>query len=117
MSQAIDRMKGNMASIGALVTFITIIIGAAFAVESRYAKAADITELKSYVKQQHTYDRWQVQQSMLLSHKQQLEDQLFVLRLKQNPTQIDTALIQRYTDQLKEVTDQLAHQPPATPAD
>jgi hypothetical protein len=117
MSQAIDQLKGNIASIGALVTFITIILGAAFAVESRYAKAADITELKSYVKQQHTFDRWQIQQSMLISHKQQLEDQLFVLRLKQNPTQLDTALIQRYTDQLKEVTEQLAAPPPSTPAD
>jgi hypothetical protein len=117
MLVSVDSIKKNMASISAVVTFATVIIGGAFAVESRYAKAADIVELKTYVKQQHEYDRWENQQSAASTHKQQIEDQLFILRSKANPTQTDRALIQRYEDQLKEVTDKLNQAPQTAPAD
>lgn len=115
MAQTVELIKKNMASFGALVTFVTLIVGAAFAVESRYAKAADITDLKSYVKQQHDYDQWSFSQNMLQQRQQQLEDQLFILRLKKNPNSVDLALIERYSEQLREIIAKLGTPPPPSP--
>jgi hypothetical protein len=114
MNITIESIKKNMAALSFVVTFATVMIGGAFAIDHTYARADSVNDLKSYVQQQHEYDRWQNQQGMSKAHQQQIEDQLFILRLKPNPTTADKALIQRYEDELKQSI--LESNVPAPPA-
>ena len=75
----VELIKKNMASVVSTVTVVTLIAGTVLGAESRYAKAADVADLKSYVKQQHAIDRYENKHDALMSRKQQLEDQLFML--------------------------------------
>jgi hypothetical protein len=115
MNISIESIKQNMASVGAVVTFASVIIGGAFAVDHTYARASDVSDFKSYVKQQHEYDRYQNEQGMSKARQQQIEDQLFILRSKPTPTPADKALIQRYEDELKQSIDEANTSAPVKP--
>ena len=106
MAITIDSIKKNMGALSFVVTFATVIIGGAFAVDHTYARASEIKDLKSYVQQQHAYDRYQSEQGRHADNQRQIEDQLFILRSKPNPTAADKALIQRYEDELKQSIDE-----------
>jgi hypothetical protein len=92
----IDLVKNNLVSTAAVITAVSVIIGSAFAVESRYAKAEQIAQVKQ-----------ETQMMLDFSRKQQLEDKLFELRLKPNPDSVTLAMIKRYEEQLREVTRRL----------
>jgi len=112
----VDLVKKNIAALGATVTIISASAGAVMAIESRYAKAADVEGIKQYVVQSREYSRYETRQGLDTLRKQQLEDKLFELRLKKNPTPLERALIQRYEDQLNETNSRLNQAPPAQPS-
>lgn len=113
----VDLIKKNLTSVVSTVTVVALIAGGVLGAETRYAKAADVADLKSYVKQQHRIDRYENRHDVLMSRKQQLEDQLFMLSLKPNPNQTDKAIIQHFTDQLNGINVQLAQPAPTAPTD
>jgi len=96
LEHVVKYTKNNVASIVAIATFIVSIVGGTIVVEDRYAKAADLQVVRN---EQH--------QALDQLYKRQLEDKLFELRLKPNPSQAERALIQRYEQQLQEVTQRL----------
>jgi hypothetical protein len=77
----VNYTKRNVTVIVGIATFIVSIIGGTIVVEDRYAKAADLQEVAA-----------KADRSLDLLYKRQLEDKLFELRLKPNPTQVDRAL-------------------------
>lgn len=112
---SVQTIKDNFQTVGTIIGFVTTIVGGAIAIESRYAKAEDIKAIKEFQYRSHEQLRFEQKQSVDVLRKQSIEDKLFELRLKQNPTQVDRALIQRYEDQLKEVTSRLNATPPPPP--
>ena len=103
MSTFIETVKTRVVGIAATVTVLGTIVGGVFAVESRYAKAADIDDVKS--QQVQIYSNMKIQQELAVDslRRQTLEDRLFELRLKERPTQVERALMERYQDQLREL--------------
>ncbi len=104
MSIFIDTIKTRAVGIVATVTMLGTVVGGVLAVESRYAKAADIDDVKS--QQVQIYSNMKIQQELAVDslRRQSLEDRLFELRLKEKPTQVEKALIERYQDQLRELS-------------
>ncbi len=94
-------VKKHAAAVSGLLTFVTIMVGAVLSVESRYAKAEDLQPIKELSTQTINQMRMEQKQAIIGLRTQQIEDKLFELRLKQQQTNIDKALIQRYEDQLK----------------
>lgn len=92
----INLIKENLVTVASGLTAVSIIIGSAFAFESRYAKAEELQQI-----------RQETQQMLDINRRQQLEDKLFELRLKQNPDTVTSAMIKRYEEQLREVTRRL----------
>jgi hypothetical protein len=103
MSTFIESVKSRVVGIAATVTVLGTIVGGVFAVESRYAKAADIDDVKQ--QQVQIYSNMKIQQDLAVDslRRQTLEDRLFELRLKERPSQPERALIERYQDQLREL--------------
>lgn len=103
MSTFIETVKHRVIAIAGTITVLGTIVGGVLAIESRYAKAADISDLKT--QQVQIYSNVKIQQDLAVDtlRRQNLEDRLFELRLKERPTQVDKALIQRYEDQLREI--------------
>lgn len=81
---------------------IIAIVGAMFALDGRYAHAADVEKIKSETQQV-------ILQTALTLRKQSLEDKLFELELKkaqtkeQRLTPMDQALYDRYKRQSQEI--------------
>lgn len=88
--------KKDIFSAAAIITAISVIVGATFSIENRYAKATQLVQLKEETKLLLDYNR-----------KQQLEDKLFELRLQSNPDSFTKAMIKRYEEQLTEVVRRL----------
>lgn len=103
MNTFMESVKARIVGIAATITVLGTIVGGVFAVESRYAKAADIDDIKQ--QQVQIYSNVKIQQDLAMSslRRQTLEDRLFELRLKERPTQPERALIERYQDQLREL--------------
>lgn len=103
LTNLIEMLKHNIAALTTVVTFASVTIGGAFAVESRYAKAADVADVKQ--QQIQIYSNMKVQQDIAVDtlRRQSLDDKLFELRLKEHPSQVDKALIERYKEQLEEL--------------
>lgn len=68
--------------------------------DSRYVRAETIQQVQSELKKSQ-------QQAVDMVRKEQLEDELFKLRLKENKTRVDEALIQRAQDRLQETNRRL----------
>src|SRR5512139_1189247 len=77
-----DFLKHRLVSVTATVTMIGTIVGSAIAVESRYAKAADVDDMKR--QQVIIYQNLQQEQRLAMDdfRRHELEDRLFELRLK-----------------------------------
>jgi hypothetical protein len=89
-------------SVAAVITALGTIIGAPLFIDGRYAHAAN-------VKEQFTEQKQYVEQGFLIHRKLQLEDRLFELRLKDRPSRADTALIQRFEEELRAINLKLSH--------
>lgn len=96
LEQLVNYTKKNVTSVVGIASFVVAIVGGTIVFEDRYAKAADLIEV-----------RVEISQAVDQNYKRQLEDKLFELRLKPNPTATDRALIQRYEQQLQEVIQRL----------
>lgn len=111
----LQTFKNNISEVSTVVGFAITIIGGAAAIEARYAKADDIKQMREFQSRSHDTLKYEQRQSVDILRKQNIEDKLFELRLKPNPTQVDRAMIQRYEDQLKEVTGRLNQPAPPPP--
>lgn len=103
MTTIVEFIKTKVVAVATTVTVVGTIVGGVIAFESRYAKAADISELKQ--QQVQIYSNMRIQQELAVDNlrRQNIEDKLFELRLKDNPTRADQALIERYREQLQEL--------------
>lgn len=111
----LQTFKNNVSEVSTVLAFAITIVGGAAAMEARYAKADDIRAIRDFQARSHETLRYEQKQSADVLRKQSIEDKLFELRLRPNPTQVDRAMIQRYEDQLKEVTSRLNQPAPPPP--
>lgn len=102
-----DTIKRNAKMITGAVVFLSTVVGAAFTVDARYAKASDVQSLEQQQANFASTIKREQNTAIDKLRKQQIEDKLFELRLNPRPTQADKALIRRYEDQLHEVTQRL----------
>jgi biopolymer transport protein ExbB/TolQ len=104
VSSLIDIIKTNIGKIafGSIGTIITL-IAALFAVDERYAHAADVQQDKQQIQSM-------IQESSQTLRRQMLEDKLFELDIKkaqaknQQLPPVDAALRDRYQRQLEEIS-------------
>jgi hypothetical protein len=103
MSTIVEFIKTKVVAVATTFTVLGTVVGGVIAVESRYAKAADISDLKQ--QQVQIYSNMKIQQEIAVDtlRRQNIEDKLFELRLKDNPSRADQALIERYREQLQEL--------------
>jgi hypothetical protein len=98
-----EWLKAHIKGLMAAISTIAVIIGTAFSIDLRYAKATDIEPIRELSIQSINQIRIEQANTIDLLRKQQLEDRLFELRLRENPSRTDNALILRYENQLNEV--------------
>ena len=103
----INFLKTYWSSISAIFVAASAIVGATIAVESRYASAKELTQLRTETYTVMEKMKQETRFSVDSLRKQQLEDKIFELNVKPVKTPTDEALIRRYNQQLKETTDRL----------
>lgn len=106
----LEKIKDHLGSLLTISAVIGAVIGAVITVETRYAHAEEVKELKAVAGS--NLQQLRIEQSIGLEtlRKQSVEDKLFDLRLKPSPTQVERAMIERYKDQLNEVNRRIAAQ-------
>jgi hypothetical protein len=102
-----EWIKKHVFAIAAFVSALATIIGASFTIDQRYAKATDIEPIRELSVRGINQVRIEQANSIDTLRKQQIEDRLFELRLRQQPSTLDQALIRRYEDQLREITENI----------
>jgi hypothetical protein len=104
MASLLDTIKTNIGKVafGSIGTVITV-VAALFAVDERYAHAADVQKDKQEVQAA-------IMESTQTLRKQMLEDKLFELDIKKAEAKnqalapVDAALRERYQRQLQDIT-------------
>lgn len=92
--------ENKLKVISGIVAFITTIISTAFAVDSRYAKEAEVEQYKKDNAAQYRVITVQQSRSIDNLRKQQLEDKLFELDLKKTLTDAERAMKARWLREL-----------------
>lgn len=90
-------------TVGAIFTFVTLIITGFITIDERYAHAVDIKELKAHQSASILYIKDENERALLEMRKRVINDKLFELELKENKTNTDKALIKRYEAEAKEI--------------
>ena len=104
----LEKLKQNISEITAVATLSFALIGGAIAVESRYARIDDVTEIKDAATNDIT--KMRIEQNIGLDNlrKQTVEDKLFDIRMKEKKSQADMAMLQRYEEQLNDVNSRIS---------
>jgi len=87
-----------------------VIIGAAFTVDARYAKAADVSQAKQELKADLEKHRGYTEAGFLKQRKAQLEDKLFELEAKREAhkiNEVELKLLFRYRSEFDDVNREL----------
>lgn len=103
----LNFLKTHISGFTTIIVGITAVVGATLAFESRYASAKEVEMMKRDNKLMYEGLRQDNRVAVDTLRKQQLEDKVFELNLKPGKTQVDEALLRRYNQQLKEVTDRI----------
>lgn len=101
-----ETIKAKVGLVFSLFTGLTTIVGAVFAVDSAFVRAADFVQFKTETAraiQQQGYDN---QISVNILRKQQLEDKIFEIQLvlPEKRSQMDRARLEKYQRDLQEIT-------------
>lgn len=103
----IEKLKTNLSSVVGIITLVGAILGSFIAIDSRYASAKDFEEYQENTSRQlEKYQRESINNTLEL-RKQSLEDKIFELEIRKNPSQVDRALLNRYKEQLKETLENM----------
>ena len=106
----LEKLKDHLGTMTIIGTCCIALIGGVITVESRYAHAEEVRALKEVAGA--NLRQMRIEQSIGLDtlRKQSVEDKLFDLRLKEKPTQVERAMIDRYKEQLDEVNRRISAQ-------
>lgn len=103
IGQLLTLGKKHIIAIGGIAALASGIVGGFTAVETRYAKAADLNEFRAVQKQQ-TDDLAKRQQAAISNLRlQQLEDKIFELELIERRTPAQQAILQRLYRQREDI--------------
>ena len=103
-----DIIKNNPVKIGvSTISALAVIITTAFAIDGRYVHADDFN--KEQLNQTTQLKQLRVEQRLMIDglRKKQIEDNLFALEFKEQKTQLDKALIERYKRELDSIDKRL----------
>ena len=105
----VDTVKKHpiVKTTGALLTFITVIIGVFITIDERYAHASDIKELKIQQTATVLYLKDENERSVLEMRKRSLDDKVFELNLKERQSISDKALIKRFESESKSIDERM----------
>lgn len=103
----LELLKKHISGFTTIIVGITAVVGATLAFESRYASAKEVEMMKKDNKIMYENLRQDNRVAVDSLRKQQLEDKVFELNLKPARSQTEEALLRRYNQQLKEVTDRI----------
>ena len=106
----LEKLKENLGTLSVIGTCVVALIAGVITVESRYAHAEEVKALKEVAGA--NLRQMRIEQSIGLDtlRKQSVEDKIFDLRLKEKPTQVERAMLDRYKEQLEEVNRRIAAQ-------
>lgn len=106
----LEKLKEHIGTMSAIGAAVVALVGGVVAVEGRYAHADEVKALREVAGSNLRTMR--IEQSIGLDtlRKQSVEDKLFDLRLKEKPTQVERAMIDRYKEQLIEVNRRISTQ-------
>lgn len=94
-----DKIK----TISAVLVFMTALVTAVIAVDTRYALAADLEETKSELAKARQMNQQLLQTELDTYRQKQLEDIIFDIRIKEEKTKVDEARLQRYESELMDI--------------
>ena len=107
-----NKIKGIITICGLITALFGVVSGTwtgLMWVDARYAHAAETEQkLQDVTKDFNKKFGW-IQKNQLETQRQQYEDKIFELNTKQNKTQSDNALIERYRERMRAIDAQLAN--------
>lgn len=111
MGQDAEGTSISLRAVATAVSAVGVIIGAAFAIDSRYASAQEVKQYKGEVATQIQHQTVELQRQTAILRKQTIEDKLFELDVKREQNSglspVDSAVYKRYDRQLQDVNQQL----------
>lgn len=109
VKQAVQEHPFAIKTVAGIVSALGVIVGATLAIDSRYAKAADLKDVtKNQVEQTRVLKDMQTQNTllyldMLERDKRTLEREMIIIQRKQNKTEEDKESLDYTKERLKEI--------------